>query len=133
MSTRDEKPELLKGNISRFNNFDFGTVQSRIIDVSENLLLSGIVSVTPTEGGIVSLFHNATIVHINNLNPYIQLTFLLPQSPKLGQLLILTSNVNISSVIFNGNGKTFGTPMPTSINSGSPIRMVFADLYWILI
>jgi hypothetical protein len=132
MQEEEEEEVLFKGNTSRFTIHNFGTVITQQVDVQENLLLSGIVTVTPTEGGIVYLVHDATITLISNIDPYIQLTFLLPENPKFGQVIILTTNADISSIVFDGNGETFSTPMPTSMVSGFPIRMAFGDS-WILI
>jgi hypothetical protein len=131
MQEQEEKV-LFKADNSRFTSHNFGTVITRQVDVQENLLLSGIVTVTPTEGGIVYLVNDATITLISNIDPYIQLRFLLPENPKFGQVVILTTNANISSIVFDGNGETFSTPMPTSMVSGFPIRMVYGDS-WILI
>jgi hypothetical protein len=131
MQEQEEKV-LFKADNSRFTSHNFGTVITRQVDVQENLLLSGIVTVTPTEGGIVYLVNDATITLISNIDPYIQLRFLLPENPKFGQVVILTTNANISSIVFDGNGETFSTPRPTSMVSGFPIRMVYGDS-WILI
>jgi hypothetical protein len=131
MQQEEDQGPLLKTDASRFNSFNFGTIKTRQIDVQENFLISGIVTVTPTEGGSVFIPADTTIVYITSIDPLIQLSFLLPLKPKYGQTLIFTSNSDVSSVIFDGNGSTFGMSMPTNVVSSTPIRIVYADT-WIL-
>ena len=127
-----QEPILFGSDATRFNNFNFGTIITRQIDVQENLLVSAIVTVTPTEGGIVYIPPDTTIVYLTSIDPYIQLTFLLPLKPKYGQVIIFTSNADVSSIIFDGNGETFGVLMPTNVIASTPIRIVFANT-WLLI
>jgi len=124
--------QIFKNDNSRFTTSNFGSVITKSIDIRDTLLLSSIVTVNPTEGGVVNFVNDATIVVIQSSIPYVQLTFILPLKPLYGQVLIITSNVNISSIVFNGNGASFGMTMPTSILASEPLRLVYAAT-WVII
>jgi hypothetical protein len=118
---------------SRFVDYTFGTVTSDIVTVNNSLNIAGIVTSTPVEGGSLHLPNNATVVYINSTIGYFQLTFIMPLKPIHGQLLIITSNVSVSSLVFNGNGTTFGMQMPNTLAANNPLRILYTSIEWIIV
>lgn len=132
LQDNQQDDQVFKFDHRRYNKFDFGMITTREIQIRENLLITAAATVTPTEGGIMTIPHNVSVIYISAIDPLIQSTILLPLKPKHGHIIIFTSNIDISSIIFDGNGTTFGMTMPTNVVSSTPIRLLYIGT-WILI
>lgn len=117
---------------SRYINYSFAGVKTDSLDVKENIYLSSIITVSPTEDGIVLIPKDATILFIDGVDNLVQLTISLPLKPKYGQVLIITSNIDVANLSFETNGESFGITSPNVLVNALPLRMVYGNK-WILI
>lgn len=116
-------------NQQHFLDYQFGTVITNTLTINDSLIINSIMTANPVEGGTVIIPNYATVVYISNTAPYISVTFHLPSNPKIGKVLSIVTNVDISNVFFtNGN---FGTTVPVYILNSQPYRIIFAGTFWI--
>ena len=120
--------EILKGDQSRFLDYNFASVQCQSINVTGNLVISSIASVSPIDEATITIPSGITYLLIQNTVPYNFLTFKLPFKPVYGQILTIISTVDILNVQFV-NGE-ISTPAPTSVSGDKPLRFIFAGTWF---
>jgi hypothetical protein len=119
---------LLKGDATRFVDYSFGNVLTQGLTVSGELMLTGIAMGNPVEGGTVKIPNKVSVVIIQNLYPYTQLTFTMPVQPEYGRVISIVSTVDIANLSFiNGS---FTTKKPTSMSASVPLRFIFAGSWF---
>jgi hypothetical protein len=119
---------ILKGDHSRHVDHTFGNVKSLNLNVAGSLSISSIATGSPVDGGTIHIPQTATIVIIQNVEPYTLLTFVLPKQPEYGQLLTISSTVDIANVKFSTSA--FGGGAPSSMTANSPLRFIFAGSWF---
>lgn len=120
--------KLLGDSHSRFVDYAFGNVITQNLEITQNLIISGITTGTPLDGATVTIPPNISVVIIQNTLPYTQLTFVMPLKPQYGQILTIVCNVAILN--FSLVGSTFGTVVPTNLAAGRPYRIIYAGSWF---
>lgn len=119
---------LLKGDQTRFLDYTFANVQCQNINITNNLIISSIASVSPVEGAVVSIPSGISYLIIQNTTFYTDLTLKLPFKPIYGQLLTIISTIDIINLQFTGG--TISTQIPNSITNSIPLKFIFAGTWF---
>ena len=121
--------EIYKGDSNtRFVDYSFGNVKAKSIEIQENLYLTSVVNGNPVDGATITIPPRCTVVLIQNTSPYTFLKFIMPIKPVYGQVLIISSSVDITSLQLNG--ATFAQTAPTQLTASSPLRFIFAGSWF---
>lgn len=122
------KDIVYKGEQTRFADYSFGNLQTQDLEVSGDLLVSGIAFGSPLDGGTIQIPEKVSVVIIQNTAPYTQLSMTMPLLPKYGKVISIVSTVDVSNLSFT-NG-LFGTQQPTSMKASVPLRFIFAGSWF---
>lgn len=119
--------DTFKGDHTRFVDYSFGNVQTQNLKVAGSFTISGIAMGNPVDGGTLNIPKQCSIVVLQGAASYTQLTINMPLQPEYGQMLSIVSSVNVANLSLNG---AFGTPTPTLLSAGVPLRFIFVGTWF---
>lgn len=127
---RDDHSSIgrLRGDQTRFTEYSFGKLETVALDVTGDVMFSGIAMGNPIDGGTVKIPANVSTVILQNTSPYTRLTLTMPLLPPYGKVISIVSTVNVASVTFAN--ATFGTTAPSKLDASEPVRFIFAGSWF---
>lgn len=124
----NKSEQVYKGEQTRFADYSFGNLQTQNLEVSGDMMMSGIAMGNPVDGGTVKIPDKISTVIIQSIYPYTQLTITMPNLPVFGKTIRIVSTVDVTNLTLS-NG-TFGTVKPTSLKASVPVRFIFAGSWF---
>lgn len=119
---------LLGGEQTRYTEYTFGKLQTQTLTVTGEVIMAGIATGSPIDGGKIKIPNNVSNVIIQSLYPYTALTIQMPQNPIWGKTVTVVSNRDVVTLMFEN--ATFGTEMPTTMIASIPLRFIYAGQWF---
>jgi hypothetical protein len=126
--TAGKEDIVYKGEQTRFSDYSFGNLQTQNLEVSGDLLISGIAFGNPLDGDTIQIPEKVSVVIIQNTAPYTRLSVTMPLLPKYGKVVSIVSTVDIGNLTFTN--ALFGSQQPTTMKASVPLRFIFAGSWF---